>query len=65
MTATDIINFYNLNYTKGVVYCFEHNKCSAKLDKKYSDMVYEVCNFSDGLLARRDAEAALVLSCVN
>ncbi|CAB5226346.1 grpIintron_endo, group I intron endonuclease [uncultured Caudovirales phage] len=40
------------------------DKCSAKLDKKYSDIVYEVCNFSDELLERREAEAKLVETCM-
>jgi group I intron endonuclease len=40
------------------------DKCSTKLDKKYSDIVYEAYNFNDGLLAKREAEAKLVESCI-
>jgi group I intron endonuclease len=39
-------------------------KTSAKLDKTYSDKIYEVCNSSDGLITRREEEAKMVESCI-
>jgi group I intron endonuclease len=38
-------------------------KTSSKINKAYSDMVYEVCNYSDGLLERRETALKIIESC--